>query len=361
MNWNYFIIDGNFKVKKLPTPKRTVKIKDVSELDYILKSEIKTYAKTIDEAKKIYTDYFTDMMYEVDVEKFYEYADRNLNKFFGELNGLKGKYGFIEEMFYWSDNTYWGSDRNIDMWDILYESNQEFCPNKKTLLQMEKLEIIERKKSTEPSDLISYLKSYATVPYLNNIAFENNLTLSGKKADKINQLIDGIEKGLVSHLTVDMYRPNINFERWLNNLQIKYIDEIELALATFDYPKLYIAEVWGEVIFVNDEFPVIKTTVKERHKKYFDLLFKVEAESKVKKKQASNELNELGVNVTITVVKNESNVINDKELVFPKKEIVNPNVYKRINKKPEKKIDQKQIPLIVGIAIVLVLIYFIFL
>ncbi len=359
MDWTYFIVDGKFKIRKFPRPKQTVKIQDITEIESFFRTEMKHYGKTIEEAKEIYTDYYTDMC-EVEVEIFHEYFDRNPKKFLEELNGLKGKYAFIEVLYYWADDTYWSAERSIEMWNILYKSSQKFSPDAKTLNMLEKLKLIERKSSSKKSDLIEYIESDAIVGELNNIADENNITVSGKKEDKIKQLIEALQKGLIKYTTIDVYRPGKNFQAWLNELQIKYIDEIEYALSTFDYPEFYIIEVWREAVLVNNEFPLIETTIKKRQQKYFELIAKAEERLENIPKQSTEEFEVGGINITITTTIDTDNEI-EKKVLSSKKDtdIYYLNKIRKKKAEVQKEQVQKNLALFVIILIVLITVFYI--
>jgi hypothetical protein len=367
MDWNYFIVDGIFKIRKLPKPKKTVKIEDITDIDSDYRTELKRYGKDIEGAKKNYLDYYKDILM-VEVEPFDEYFDRNKKRFLKELNGLKGKYGFIEELYYWTDDTYNDIKRNIESWDRFDCYDENFCPDEKTLIKMEKLDIIERKKSSEKTDLYEYIKSNATVSELNNIAINNNITVRGKKAEKINQLIEALENGLIIHTEINMYRPGKNFQSWFNQLQINYIDEIEYALSTFDYPEFYIMEVWREAVLVNNEFPLIETTIKERQKRFFDIIAQDKERLKNTniQKQSTNELKIGGIDITITTSIDTGDDKFKKKASSPKKtDNYYLNEVRKKKAKEKKKIKEKEKKTqeylaFVGIIIILVILNFIF-
>ncbi len=363
MNWNYFIVDEIFKIRRLPRPKKTVKIEDITDIDSDYRTELKSYGKDIEGAKKNYLDYYGDI-FMVEVELFNEYFDRNQKKFLKELNGLKGKYGFIEELYYWTDDTYNDIKRNTESWDRFDCYDENFCPDEKTLIKMEKLDIIERKKSSEKTDLNAYIKSNATVSELNNIAINNNITVSGKKAEKINQLIEALQNGLIIHTAINMYRPGKNFQPWLNQLQINYIDEIEYALSTFDYPEFYIMEVWREADLVNNEFPLIETTIRERQKRIFDII--AQDEERLKNinipKQSTDEFEIDGINITITTSIDAGDDEFEKKASSPKEKTDNDylNEARRKKAKVQEKKTQEYLALFGIILIVLVVLDFIF-
>ena len=116
---------------------------------------------------------------------------------------------------------------------------------------------------------------------LNNILNQENIVFKGKKQDKINTLLKAIESNLIKNTLMDIYKPTIKFDKWINELQIKYVELIENALKTFKYPDIYIASVW-EVVYNDTEgdLPLIANIVKMRQKKYFDLFDTIEKEEK---------------------------------------------------------------------------------
>jgi putative NADH-flavin reductase len=91
MGWDYFIENGTFKAKRLPATRGTVKIKDITDL-YELRDYLKE-TNSVAEAIRAYMNCFdSQYMYEVEVETFDEYLDRNPNKFLGGAGKLKGKF-----------------------------------------------------------------------------------------------------------------------------------------------------------------------------------------------------------------------------------------------------------------------------
>lgn len=274
MDFNYFVTDGVMKFKRLPSPKGSVKIKDYTDLS-ILRDLIKD--SNTEYKIREYYDFFSFIgSYEVEVEDFSDYISRNPKKFLGKLHELKNNYMLVEELFYWADDYYWNEPRDITQWMILCRQDKQQSQEEKLLIKLEKYNIIEMKTSSEKSDLINYIKSGITVYELDKIAL-NNITVNGKKDDKINQLIEAVEKDLIDTLSIVMYRPGKGFQKWFDDLQVKYVDEIEYAISTFDYPELYVASIWDEVLHINNEFTVIVDTINSRHKQFCD-----EAVSKAK-------------------------------------------------------------------------------
>lgn len=303
MDFNYFVTDGVMRFKRLPSPKATVKIKDYTDLE-----TLRDLIKGADTEYKIkqYHEYFSYLgAYEVDVESFSEYFDRNPKKFLEKLNGLKGYYDLIEELLYWADDYYWEEPRDITKWEILFSENKEYTTPRsqedKLFMKLEKFDIIEMKKSSEKSDLIKYIQSGITVAELKIIATNNNIVISGKKDDKINQLVQAIENALVNELSVVMYRPGKGFKKWFDELQIKYVNEVEYAISTFDYPEFYTATIWDEALNVNNEFSVILDTINTRHKVFCDkALSKVEdIADKFHKLPLDAPLSDFGIDINI--------------------------------------------------------------
>lgn len=362
MNWDYFIVDKKFKIRKFPVTKGTVKIRDITDINSYFRTEMKNYGKTIEESKKIFTEYYTEMV-EVEVEPFDEYFDRNVKKFLGELYGLKGKYSFVQELFYWDDNEYWSEERSIETWDRLDTYNLEFSADSKTLIKMEKLGLIEIKSSSDKSNLIKYIESDTTVGELDTIAFENNLSITGKKNDKINQLIDALKKEQIKHTSIEMFRRGKNFQTWFNALQISYIDELEFAVSTFNYPEYYLLELWREAALVNGEFPLIEIKIKERQKIYFDIIEKNKQRQKdiVIPSTETFEIDGVNISITTTLETDKEEV---EKKVTPQKN--NKNYYyanKRKQKRIEvqkKQVKNKRNSSFLIIAIILIILFLLF-
>ena len=295
MDWNYFIVDGVFKFKRLPKPKRTVNITDESfhMSDAQTMKDLKKIAKDINTFNEWCINDYISMFkdgYLVDVETFWEYCDRNPYKFLGKLNILKGNIDIVEDLYYWWVFDKHGNGTAISHgekknWKILwvYGSVKSDTENlyEKILLKFIKLGFIEVKTTPEKKYLIEFITEYAKVADLNNILNQENIVFKGKKQDKINTLLKAIESNLIKNTLMDIYKPTIKFDKWINELQIKYVELIENALKTFKYPDIYIASVW-EVVYNDTEgdLPLIANIVKMRQKKYFDLFDTIEKEEK---------------------------------------------------------------------------------
>ena len=295
MDWNYFIVDGVFKFKRLPKPKRTVNIIDESfhMSDAQTMKDLKKMAKDINTFNEWCINDYISMFqdgYLVEVETFWEYCDRNPYKFLGKLNILKGNIGLVEDLYYWWVFDKHGNGTAISHgekkdWKILWinssiKNNTENI-YEKILLKFIKLEFIEVKTTSEKKYLIEFITEHAKVTDLNNILSKENIEFKGKKQDKINILLKAIESNLIKNTLIDIYKPTKNFDKWINELQIKYVELIENALKTFKYPDIYIASVW-EVVYNETEgdLPLIANIVKMRQKKYFDLFDTIEKEKK---------------------------------------------------------------------------------
>jgi len=295
MDWNYFIVNGVFKFKRLPKPKRTVNITDESfhMSDAQTMRDLKKMAKDINTFNEWCIDDYIDMFkdgYLVDVEAFWEYCNRNPYKFLGKFNFLKGNIDIVEDLYYWwtFDNDGNGtaiSNGEKKDWKILWVHGSVKSDTENLyenfLLKFIKVGFIEVKTTSEKKYLIEFITKHAKVADLNNILNQENIVFKGKKQDKINTLLKALESNLIKNTLMDIYKPTIKFDKWINELQIKYVELIENALKTFKYPDIYIASVW-ELVYNDTEgyLPLIANIVKMRQKKYFNLLDTIEKEKK---------------------------------------------------------------------------------
>ncbi|MCD4668418.1 MAG: hypothetical protein K8R44_07525, partial [Sulfurimonas sp.] len=200
MDWNYFMKDNAFKFKRLPKPKRTVNIIDVSEhmSDGSTMRDLKKIAKNIDEYNKWCIDDYIFAFkdgYDVEIETFWEYCDRNPYKFLGKLNILKGNIDLVEDLYYW-----WKVDENGNGtaispedkkdWKILWlngsvKEKSEYL-DEEILLIFKKSGFIEVISTSEKKYLIEYITEHTKVPDLHDIPKKDTIMIKGKKQDKIN-------------------------------------------------------------------------------------------------------------------------------------------------------------------------------
>ena len=293
MDWNYFAVDGRYKFKRLPKPPSTISIKDISESPFESHEtrEMKEMSNSLSEYNNLWKERYKDWyvsLYEIEVEEFGEYFDRNLNKFLGNLKIFKGYYYIIEELFFWwyfdgySDGIK-GSIGHRKTWKLSWiQKDTDFTDEDKIFQKFIDLNFVEISTTTDEVFLQKYITEDAKVKDLNTLAKENNITLKGKKDEKITLLLDALQKGLIINTSFNVYRPTITFDKWINGLQSDYIDRIEEALKTFNYPDLYIANVWSEAININgaEDFPLIKSLIEIRQKKYINILNEVDAQEK---------------------------------------------------------------------------------
>lgn len=251
INWDYFIgKDGRLKFKRMPKPKRTVNISDVSDnpFDAASLKNMMECSKNLDEYNKYWKEdysYFFENYYEVEIEEFGDYFDRNINNFLGELKFLQGNYFLVEGLFYWwkfnGDDGEKGSIEDRKTWKIFRLKkdikNAVLTEEEKIFLKFIELGFIETNTTNEKKYLYEFIKD-ANVQDLNYIAIKNNIVTIGKKQDKLNALIKAVADGLIKNTLIDIYRPTKIFDKWFNGLQVKYIETIEQALETFKYPEI---------------------------------------------------------------------------------------------------------------------------
>ena len=308
VDFNYFMKDGRLKWKRFPKPKRTVNIIDVSDSphDSDILRDYRKYSENLDEYNKLWKSDYIDFFqsgYDVEVEEFRDYFDRNINKFLGKLKIFKGNYILVDELFYWYifNEEDFGqkvgvkcSPEERKRWKVSWINNtiinNEISDEDKIFLKFIELNFIEVKTSSEKEYLHEFIEEDAKVNELNNIALQNNIILKGKKDEKIIILLEALENNLITNTTIDIFRPTEIFDKWIEELQIKYIETIEQALETFDYPEMYKAAVWQEVVRIHGEedYPFLVSEIEKRPGKsiaLFKELKKQYEESKIKRKE----------------------------------------------------------------------------
>jgi len=325
VNFNYFMKDGRLKWKRFPKPKRTINIIDVSDSphDPDTLRDYKKYSKNIDEYNKLWKSDYIDFFqngYDVEVEEFGDYFDRNINKFLGKLKIFKGYYSLVSELFYW----YIFNEKDFKQvvgvkcsleerkrWKVSWINsivkNNEISDDDKIFLKFIELNFIEVKTSSEKEYLHEFIEEDATVNELNIIASQNNILLKGKKDEKKIILLEALENNLITNTTIDIFRPTEIFDKWIEDLQIKYIEIIEQALETFDYPEMYKAAVWGEVVRIHGEedYPFLVSEIEKRPGKsiaLFKELKKKYEESKIKRKEEVEKDLKTGKRLIITSI-----------------------------------------------------------
>jgi len=254
VNWEYFIDNGLFKAKRLPATSGAVKIKDVTDLD-----DLRAYLKeadSVEESIKAYEHCFDDpCMYDIEVETFEEYFNRNPNKFLGDVGKLKGKLGFIEELREWDEEDQEYGWIFID--DVLGK-------------QLDRYGIVEIKKDIGEDDWIEFLENKYKVKDMKSLGERFSIPLKGNKANMIKIFYDAIESGLVKHDKPCAIRPGGNIEKWFGEVQVKFVSEVEFSLSKFDYPKAYTSAVWDMVVSDNSEYDLLVNQINNKYGSYLN-------------------------------------------------------------------------------------------
>ena len=248
MDWDFFKAEnGKFRAKRLPSPqKSTVKFKDVTDLACFREDlrEADTFTEAIKEYKNHFDSFYS---YEVELETFDEVFDKNRNKFLGKLGFLKNESSPFHELL----------DFENDEADWILVDN-------KTGSALLKAGIVDRKEELNQENWVNFLSRKYRVPDLADLT-KGVLKLTGKKAEKVEQLYQAIMNGAFQHPEPIGIRPNAAFGIWLASLQEKYVNELESALGQFPYPLPFTAAVWDLAISDNADWDVIGKTIRIRH------------------------------------------------------------------------------------------------
>jgi hypothetical protein len=278
MNWDYFIENGTFKAKRLPATKGTVKIKDSTDL-YDLQDYLKE-VNSIEEAIEAYEHCFDDhYMYEVEVETFEEYFDRNQNKFLGEVGKLKGKFSLIEELKEWNE------EEQEYGWIFVDETLGK---------QLNKFNLAEVKNNIDEKDWIEFLTSKYHIQDMKAIGDKHSIPTKGNKEKIAKTLLNAIQAGLIEHDSPFLIRPGNKLEQWFGQLQVKFASVVDSALSSFDYPSPYISAVWDMVLTDNSEHGVLVSTIREKYGKYLP------KEEPISSSKTRNKINFDDLSITIT-------------------------------------------------------------
>jgi len=229
MDWDFFISDGKFKAKRLPVPRCKVKIKDVSDLTD-LRTELRG-SPSIKDAQRSYAFYCD--WYEVEVEDFEDFLERNPRGVLDDLSGLAGDEALLAEM----RDSYESPD-----------DEEWISVSQDTYSRLNALELVKSKESVCEEDWIKLYDYEYTAAQLDSLSNEWNLDLKGKKADKVLGLVQAIQSKRVSLPQPHFVKPGPKFEEWYSELQRKYISEIATGLTSFDYPAAFQKAVWEEAL-----------------------------------------------------------------------------------------------------------------
>ncbi|ASM53758.1 hypothetical protein PNIG_a1620 [Pseudoalteromonas nigrifaciens] len=242
MDYTYFQNEkGNFTAKKLPTAKgKFISIKDESDqADF--QDEIKEHKpRTIDEFITGYGYYYDDStIYDVDLETFEEAIQKNKGNWLGDKKWL---------------STYWAEllDYVIDLED----GGVTFKNDWSLVSDIDAEELIS-------TGLFQFSKSFTAAQWkvmlkknkvnaLRQLAEELEINADQKKEPLVNELTkvalkqsEKINTEIV-HLQVSI-KPMAELKESLKWAVDTYINDIQQALKSFDYPKMYIKAVWEHI------------------------------------------------------------------------------------------------------------------
>ncbi len=248
MDWDYFLSDGEFKAKRLPKSTKGVRIKDITDL-YDLRSYLRgTYS--IAESIKAYQLCFDDpFSYDIEIDSFYDHFRKNSNNFLGHASKLKGKYEIMDQFIYWKD---------------YYKEGEWIFLDAGITKQLNKLGVIEKKTDVSDDDWVMYLKGKYRVQDFKDIAKNNSIVLKGNKDNMARQFLRHIKNGDIAHQAPVPLKPGNGFNDWFLKLQTRYVGEVEIALAGFDYPKVYVEAVWDMVESDNSQYQLICELAREK-------------------------------------------------------------------------------------------------
>ncbi|MGS0824863.1 WYL domain-containing protein [Shewanella sp. 0m-8] len=234
MDYSYFLNDaGDYTAKRLQAPKTSaIKFKDMTDLaDF--RFELKDCKPSSeDQFVELYNNFFdSTYSYDVEVESFSEAVTANRNKFLGSNTWLKRLWDDIEYLY--------DPDENEDEyeWQAVDDS---------VASALIKADLAVKKTELEQDDWSNYFYS-KTVAELKSIAKPLGIKVSQVKSGLVKDLLACQDKNewVVPLPTIIKLKPQLKI--FIQEIQSKYINELEVTLLKGNYPRAYQALIWKEV------------------------------------------------------------------------------------------------------------------
>lgn len=228
MDWDFFKEGTRYRLKRLPPPKGTVKIKDCTDISGF--RECFESTECVDSFADTYLHYFDfPEQYEVEVESFESYFSRNPNKFLGALSRLKDNYDLIYDLRNW--------------FEYPPEYGWMFLEDSALCKQLLMGEIVEIKEKITDQDWIEYLRQKYNLDEFKALGKKYDIPLKGNKLLQASTLTKAIQSKLIPHKPPILIKPGNALDLWFGTIQLKYVVEIINALPISIYPVQFIIAV----------------------------------------------------------------------------------------------------------------------
>ncbi len=240
MDFAYFLDDArNFRARRLPSPKQSaIRFKDVSDL-YELREEIRDSSNPNErQFQQLYNHVFDSYYaFDVEVEEFDDAVQANRQKLLGKYSWLKKHWDILYSLF--DDDDSFAQSSLSEEWHSLDEQQAT---------AFIKAEFVEQKDplTLEYTDWSNHLHDLLLAD-LKDLAKPRKIKLSQKKADLVRCLVNYEEENPGSLVKPTFFRPTLLLSQTIQAIQTSYVDAIETALTSFDYPKPFKIAIWLEV------------------------------------------------------------------------------------------------------------------
>ncbi|MEE1981383.1 hypothetical protein [Shewanella xiamenensis] len=273
MDCSYFLSDaGKYTAKRLPTPKGIgIKLKDVTDMSGLRYDLIDYKPQTESQFLDVYNHYFDSIhAYDVEIESFDEVLERSPKL----LVDAKELAAYCAELFRIYDQ-----DELVEDYEWLTVSN-DFA---RVLV---KSNLATLKDRLEHSDWVSAFSRY-NKSELQAMAKPLGIKVSQTKDALVTELVKHqlTHNDLIEAPCLILLKPEIRV--FFEGIQRKYIELVERALASFDYPRAFQATVWGEVSSFNEHWAIIYELAKERLADFSDIEGAVEIDKPLVKNSIS--------------------------------------------------------------------------
>ncbi|MDR9767659.1 hypothetical protein RJP56_16480 [Shewanella baltica] len=258
MDYSYFLNEaGKYTAKRLPSPKgAAIKLKDVTDMTGLRYDLIDYKPQTESQFSDVYHNNFDSVhSYEIEIEQFSDIVERNPKALLGKEQYLAP---YLDTLLYTYDQ-----DELVDD----YEWKEVTTDFAKVLV---KADLATQKNQVDNDDWFNAFNRYKK-PELQAMAKPLGIKVSQTKDELINELVKHQVKhnDLIPPPCLILFKSEL--KDFISNIQHKYIDLIDSALATFDYPRVFEATVWYEVSEFNDDFVIIYELSKERLSLFNDI------------------------------------------------------------------------------------------
>ncbi|MFB2670200.1 hypothetical protein ACE02U_15635 [Shewanella xiamenensis] len=264
MDCSYFLSDaGKYTAKRLPTPKGIgIKLKDMTDMSGLRYDLIDYKPQTEAQFLDVYNHYFDSIhAYDVEIESFDEVLERS-PKVLVEVKELVA---------------YWAELFRIYDQDELIEDYEWLTVSPDFARVLVKSNLATLKDCLEHTDWVRAFNRY-NKSELQGMAKPLGIKVSQTKDALVSELVKHQQEhnDLIEAPCLILLKPEIKV--FFEGIQRKYIELIERALASFDYPRAFQATIWDEVSSFNEHWAIIYELAKERLADFSDIDGTVEIE-----------------------------------------------------------------------------------